>query len=121
MESRPQAAAQVQNTRRTLGGDARYQPVSDRSTPADTTVTAHLLSDRTCCPISSSPSHRWIRAAVHADVRAVNEPGTRAGEERDEVRQLLHPCHPAQRVGSHFGGEAALPFRHVAAPLARLG
>src|SRR6187401_3736676 len=125
MESRPQAPAQVQNTRRTLGVDCRYQPVSDRSVSTATCATSMsaLWPDRSSGPkvVLPVPSHRRHRAAVHADVGAVDETGTRAGEEGDEVRQFLHAPDAAQRIRSHLGGELALPLRKIAVPRPRLG
>src|SRR4030095_6028086 len=127
MESRPQATAQVQNTRRTLGVDCRYQPVSDRSTftgSIEMSVTAGLSPAGSCPTLLSwmpVPLHRRIRAPVEAEVGAVDETCARTGEERDQVRQLLHAGDTAHRIGPHLGGEAVLPLRHVAAPSARRG
>src|SRR5690242_4402221 len=98
MESRPQAAAHVQNTRRTFGVDSRYQPVSDRSVFTATATSA------------TRASHGWSGAAVHANVGAVDEAGARAGQERDEIGQLLHAPDAPQRIGPHVGGELPFPL-----------
>src|SRR5262245_7766590 len=127
MESRPQATAHVQNTRRTLGVDCRYQPVSDRSTATGSTE----MSVTAACPWPDTPPvplswmpvplHRRIRAPIDADVGAVDETRPRAGEEGDQVRQFLYPRDTAHWIGPHLGGKAVLPLRHVAAPSARPG
>src|SRR5690349_14046963 len=76
IESRPHATAQVKKTRRTLGDDCWYQPVSDRSACTAASVTG----------ASYGRSH----AAIHADVGAVDETRTWTREEGDEIRQFLH-------------------------------
>ena len=104
MESRPQAAVQVQNTRRTLGVDCRYQPVSDRSVSTATCATSMpaLWSELLVRPDVGSrvSSHRGHCAAVDADVGAVDETGPRTGEEGNEVRQFLDSSDAAQRIGA---------------------
>src|SRR5688572_4702967 len=119
MESRPQAAAHVQNTRRTFGVDSRYQPVNDRSgaaTAASVTVPPASRPDR-----HARSSHCRSDATIHADVGAVDEARTGAGEEGDEVRQFFRAPDAAERIRPHLGGEAAFPLGEVAVPAARLG